>query len=164
MKNVEKYKYEIANYLSECVREDECGCDRCEYKSFCDKTRSMSINEIEEWLFAEVGEPVRLTQFEYDLIATNDQLPKREFDSFQTYKNMMKKGYFKGVYDTKMRLERILELAQIVHPDTSINIKTIMENMTFRNGFNQDGLLYVPFIDVKISLEKQFGDNYDEKV
>lgn len=60
---------------------------------------------------------IRLSQFEYDLIETNDQPHDRKFGAFKTYQHMIKKGHFKGVYDTEMTLEEILDNCEVVNEE-----------------------------------------------
>lgn len=66
------------------------------------------------WLLQECQEPVKLKQWEYDLIKTNDMSHGRPFISFAIYKHMLDKGYFKGVYDTNMSLKQILNNCEVI--------------------------------------------------
>lgn len=50
-----------------------------------------------KWLLEEVQEKIKLKQFEYDMIVTNDQPRLNKFKDFKTYQHMVEKGYFKGL-------------------------------------------------------------------
>lgn len=88
------YPYDVEN----CVEE---GC--CNYRKFID------------WLLEEHKEPIKLKQWEYDLIRTNDRPHEcNVFESFNTYRNMKAIGYFEGITDTSMTLKEILENCEVV--------------------------------------------------
>ena len=86
-----------------CIR-DRCTSILCED---CDK-------RVKEWLEEEHIETIKLKQWEYDLIETNNWPRCEQFDSFYTYKTMKLKGHFKGITDTSMTIKRILENCEIV--------------------------------------------------
>lgn len=68
-----------------------------------------------EWMLAEHKEPIKLKQWEYDLIRTNDRPHEcNVFESFNTYRNMKAIGYFEGITDTSMTLKEILENCEVV--------------------------------------------------
>lgn len=108
MKNVEKYSHKIAELLSiKCT--GESNCDECPYDEFCSQIGGSS-SQIEDWLFKEYEESIKLTQFEYDLIhaMVNNGGKKYEF-KYTICDNLKKeKGYFKGIQDTNMTLLKIL--------------------------------------------------------
>lgn len=108
MKNVEKHKHEIAELLSiKCT--GESNCEECPFDEFCDQIGGSS-SQIEDWLFKEYEEPIKLTQFEYDLIHTMANNGARIYRFKDTICDNMKKekGYFKGIEDTNMSLSNIL--------------------------------------------------------
>lgn len=63
-------------------------------------------------------EPIKLKQWEYDMLDTNDMPHSRRFNDFKTYKHMLAKGHFKGIKDTNMSLDDILSNC-IVIPDNN---------------------------------------------
>lgn len=68
-----------------------------------------------KWLLEEVKEKVKLTQFEYDLIVTNDHPSVRKFNDFKTYQHMIAKGHFKGLkgnYDKSLKW--IIENCEVI--------------------------------------------------
>lgn len=68
-----------------------------------------------DWLLEEHKEPIKLKQWEYDLIRTNDRPHEcNVFESFNTYRNMKAIGYFEGITDTSMTLKEILENCEVV--------------------------------------------------
>lgn len=81
-------------------------CDDCEFDT--DKEACIKA------LLEEHKEPIKLKQWEYDLIRTNDMSHDREFRSFNTYQNMKVIGYFKGITDTSMTLKEILNNCEVV--------------------------------------------------
>lgn len=119
MKNFEMYKDKILE-ASKSDTNIDCRLNkirkgRCKCYNNCQKCRIESY----EWLYEDVE--IKLYQWEYDLIETNDQNHKYPFNSFKTYKYMKERGYFKGVYDDNMSLEDILKSSKIVesYEDTS---------------------------------------------
>lgn len=112
MKNFEMYKDKILEATKsdtniDCklnkIRKGICvGCSDCK----------KCIMESYEWLYEDVE--IKLHQWEYDLIETNDKNHKYPFNSFKTYKYMKERGHFKGVYDDNMSLEDILKSSKIV--------------------------------------------------
>lgn len=80
-----------------------------------DKMRSSIIEDpYNNWILQEHKEPIKLKQWEYDLIETNDMPHNRPFITFATYKHMLDKGHFKGVYDTNMSLYQILNNCEVI--------------------------------------------------
>lgn len=56
---------------------------------------------------------IKLSQFEYDLLRTNDQLHDRKLNSFATYKNMKELGYFKNV-DFELTIKQVLDDCKVL--------------------------------------------------
>lgn len=120
MNNLEYYiskgLINIGNALCGCAhiikyggRCNDKGCDECEFNKdidLCVKT-----------LLEEHKEPIKLKQWEYDLIETNDKPHDYRFEDFKTYQHMLGKGHFKGVVDTSMTLQEILDNCEIVADD-----------------------------------------------
>lgn len=113
MTNLEFYKDLI---LKKAEKSSSLICSICQIKNkkceFC-IDGCPSNKELFNWLCEEQKEPIKLKQWEYDLIETNDQPHNRCFNSFMTYRNMKDKGYFKGVCDTNMTLAEILENCEV---------------------------------------------------
>ena len=114
MTNLEFYKDELMKM--------RLSADRFAYElsDFIDEHKGNvnTVCDCIEWLCKEYKEPIKLKQWEYDLIETNDQPHNRYFNSFMTYRNMKDKGYFKGVYDTNMTLAEILENCEVEDVDS----------------------------------------------
>lgn len=86
-------------------------CSKCEFNNdidLCIKT-----------LLEEHREPIKikLAQWEYDLIETNDKSRDYRFEDFKTYQYMLDKGHFKGVYDKTMTLKEILDNCEVIEDD-----------------------------------------------
>lgn len=108
MKNVERYSHKIAELLSiKCT--GESNCDECPFDEFCDQIGGSS-SQIEDWLFEEYQESIKLTQFEYDLIHAMVHTGGGRYEFKYSVCDTMKKekGYFKGIEDTNMALANIL--------------------------------------------------------
>ena len=115
MTNLEKMKDEMdtrycicfishmIKYKTDCITKK---CKDCEFYN--------NIDNCIDVLLSEYKEPVKLKEWEYDIIRTNDMSHNREFWSFSTYRNMKSAGYFKGVHNVKMTLKEILENCEIV--------------------------------------------------
>lgn len=58
-------------------------------------------------------DPIKLSQFEYDLLRTNDQSHDRKLSSFATYKNMKELGYFKNV-DFELTIKQVLDDCKVL--------------------------------------------------
>lgn len=115
MTNLEYYKDEIKeeflkhHYLGDVVYRVASNNGYKFYRNSED-----DINLI-DWLLEEHKEPIKLKQWEYDLIRTNDRPHEcNVFESFNTYRNMKAIGYFEGITDTSMTLKEILENCEVV--------------------------------------------------
>lgn len=88
----------------------ECGCDDC---TECQK-------QFFEWLNEEYKEPIKLTQFEYDLLIAyascpyddEDEMKDMKLSSSYIIEEMKKEGYFKNV-DLEMTLIEVLENCEV---------------------------------------------------
>lgn len=67
-----------------------------------------------DWLLEEYKEPIKLKQWEYDMIESNNMSHANVFDAFYTYRAMKGRGYFKGIKDTSMTLKEILDNCEVV--------------------------------------------------
>lgn len=65
------------------------------------------------WLLEEHKEPIKLTKFEYDLLMS--YINKGYFfKNYSELKEMRYKGYFKGITDTSMKIQYILNNCEVV--------------------------------------------------
>lgn len=65
------------------------------------------------WLLEEHKEPIKLTKFEYDLLMS--YINKGYFfRNYSELKEMRNKGYFKGITDTSMKIQYILNNCEVV--------------------------------------------------
>lgn len=82
------------------------------WKNF-DKAKDNIVSML-DWYAQPYKEPKNKgTQFEYDLLKTNDQDHNRTVGSFNTYLNMRNLGYFKGVNFDKS-IKEVLENWEMV--------------------------------------------------
>ena len=68
------------------------------------------VSKVKEWLLAEYNPKIKLTQFEYDLLAqikTKNFKTRAKFCDYGYLVNMKERGYFKNV-DIQMEIEDIL--------------------------------------------------------
>lgn len=116
--NYEHYREKIENYKCDIYAYKQCYVlkeligSNCAGK-ICGEDCFM---ECIKWLnspYRATKPKIKLTQFEYDLIKTNNQPHTRTFNSFDTYRNMKEKGYFKDV-NVEMTLEEILNSCEVV--------------------------------------------------
>lgn len=70
-----------------------------------------------DWLFQEYKEPIKLKQWEYDLIKIHTDPLRACFCNFGTLVKLHNKGYFKGIKDTSMSIQYILNNCIIVSDD-----------------------------------------------
>ena len=83
-----------------------CGVRSCNYCEFND------IEKCFDYLMQEHKEPIKLTKFEYDLLMS--YINKGYFfKNFSELKEMRNKGYFKGITDTSMTIEEILNNCEV---------------------------------------------------
>lgn len=121
MKNFEKFKKEIADLLVNSGCTKEIDCKECENGKMCDLIKD-NPDILEKWFFEEYKEPIKLTQFEYDLLIVHISCPYDDEDEMKDTKlssssyiieGMKKEGYFKNV-DLEMTLKEVLENCEVV--------------------------------------------------
>ena len=134
MKNIEKYCDELLNlkgntncYFTEQIMKEECGG-----KKSCDECRKALI----KWLNEEYKEPIKLTQFEYDMLLItkeyNRTLGKLRNNIY--FEKLQEKGYFKNV-DLNMTAEEVLERCEVIEEEhkkpvtISADEKVILRNL-----------------------------------
>lgn len=73
-------------------------------------------DEFEDWLLSEHKDPIKLTQFEYDLLDSyvSDDNGRYCFCDVKTFSFLKEKGYFEGVTDANMTLEEILDNCEVI--------------------------------------------------
>ena len=122
MTNLERYKDEfvymlndvayqppLCNYFEKIWTYSDCSCcpfytkDEavCDYQKFVD------------WLLEEHKEPIKLTKFEYDLLMSYIN-KGYYFKNYSELKEMRNKGYFKGITDTSMKIQYILNNCEVI--------------------------------------------------
>lgn len=115
MTNFEYYKDAILKELSN-GHAFECSICRIkhrikEYNTCdgikCDKT------ELFNWGLEEHKEPIKLTKFEYDLLMSYIN-KGYYFKNYSELKEMRSKGYFKGITDTSMKIQYILNNCEVI--------------------------------------------------
>lgn len=71
-----------------------------------------------DFLLAEHKEPIKLKQWEYDLIEIcykcNAYLETDTLKSYIFFESLKEKGYFKGITDTSMTIKEILENCEVI--------------------------------------------------
>lgn len=74
----------------------------------------VNLNDMLKWYSSPYEKPkYKLTQFEYDLLRTNDMSHDRKVGSFATYVNIKKVGYFKDI-DFDLTIKDVLENCEVV--------------------------------------------------
>lgn len=72
----------------------DINCQECLFKNEnCREARKKWANSE----YIEPKPPIKLTQFEYDLLRTNEQSHDKKIRDFKTYLNMKEVGHYKGV-------------------------------------------------------------------
>lgn len=69
-----------------------------------------------DWLSEEYKEPIKLKQWEKDLISLFDKGYSKDysFSLFLSLNGLKEKGYFKGITDTSMKIEDILKNCEVI--------------------------------------------------
>ena len=98
------YIAHICKYGTECENNE---CLKCEFYK--------DINLCVKTLLEEHKEPIKLKQWEYDLLkAVIENYGRYHFSYHKDLCQMKNKGYFKGIYDTSMTLQKILDNCEVV--------------------------------------------------
>lgn len=88
---------------------ERCGCIGCQFRNI--------MNAI-DYLLQEHKEPIKLKQWEYDLIEIcykcNAYLETDTLKSYIFFESLKEKGYFKGITDTSMTIKEILENCEVI--------------------------------------------------
>lgn len=86
--------------------DEKSGC----YGIKCEKAKMLY------WMLGEHEEPIKLKQYEYDLIKAFDA-DDYTFEYFDPLKEFKKIGYFSGIKDISMKIKDILDNCIIVADD-----------------------------------------------
>ena len=115
MKTFEKYIKEISKILANSHCDNAYLCNICNVRNVCEKLGSLDEKEIHKFLLSEYKEPIKLTQFEYDMLSTTSKyhLWLGELKNGLYYIKMKEKGYFKNV-DLSMTAKEVLENCEVV--------------------------------------------------
>lgn len=107
MLNEVAYQPPVCNYFEKIWTYSDCSC--C---PFCTKDNTgCDYQKFVSWLLEEHKEPIKLKQWEKDLLET---LQCEEFCCHELLLEMRYKGYFKGITDTSMKIEDILKNCEVV--------------------------------------------------
>lgn len=123
MTNLEFYKDEFIymlnkNKITLCsffeVLNNYDDCDTCPYGfESCEKEGWCNYRKFIDWLLEEHKEPIKLKQWEKDLLEETCYIDERfEESSFLT--GMRKRGHFENVKDISMKIIEILENCEVV--------------------------------------------------
>lgn len=76
------------------------------------------VGDLIDFLLAEHKEPIKLKQWEYDLIEIcykcNSYLETDTLKSYIFFESLKEKGYFKGITDTSMTIKEILKNCEVI--------------------------------------------------
>lgn len=114
MTNLEANKDEIKKLIKKGER---FGCAICKAKNkyckqCCGDDGDDILCNVVDWLLEEHKEPIKLKQWEYDLIEHYAVI--KRFDGVDMLIVMRSKGYFKGVKDTSMSIQYILNNCEVI--------------------------------------------------
>ena len=93
------------------------------YKYTCDGKNCYDchlnkVGDLIDLLLKEHKEPIKLKQWEYDLIEicykSNAYLETDTLKSYIFFESLKEKGYFKGITDTSMKIEDILKNCEVI--------------------------------------------------
>lgn len=73
----------------------------------------INAEEAIDWFLSEHVTPIRLKQWEKDLLEISDYQETR-FDFYTGLSKMKKRGYFEGITNTNMGIKEILENCEVV--------------------------------------------------
>lgn len=115
MTNLEFYKDEINCF----IKEKSFGSVSCAIKYGFEEFAIKYIEnyknrpcEFVDWLLSEHKEPIKLKQWEKDLLVCCLDTDLK-FDYYKHFRDMKKKGYYRGITDTSMTINKILENCEV---------------------------------------------------
>ena len=104
---IEKFKNIDAGKYVECVL-----CEVREKTYDCRKPCYQCIEDSFDWLLEEYREPIKLKQWEYDLLDIYSR-PNSKFKQHELFLQLSAKGHFEGVIDTSMEIKEILDNCEV---------------------------------------------------
>ena len=114
--NFEHFKEEITNLdFSFAVRNgkvvpcEDCPCKECYFKRDTCGCNKFKI----KWLYEQCEKKYKLSQFEFDLLRTNNASYHNKLKDFATYENLREIGYFKDI-DFNLTVNEILNNCEVV--------------------------------------------------
>lgn len=121
MTNLEANKDEIKKLIK---KGEHFGCAICKAKNkhctqCCGDDGDDILCNVVDWLLEEYKEPIKLKQWEKDLVSLYDEDDEGysidyNFNSFLALIRLKEKGYFKGITDTSMKIGYILENCEVI--------------------------------------------------
>ena len=117
MTNLEFYKDEIIekNKSTDAGRYFECVLCEVRKKIYdCRKPCYQCLEESVDWLLEEHKEPIKLKQWEYDLLFIYSYDSTAKFEDSSVLSKMKENGHFKSITDTSMALEEIVNNCEVV--------------------------------------------------
>lgn len=119
MTNLEADKERIKSCMPFCMIAHICRYgEKCEqkHKSCLDCEFDEDIHECIEEVLSGHKEPIKLKQWEKDLISLFDERYSKNysFSLFLSLNGLKEKGYFKGIIDTSMEIEYILKNCEVI--------------------------------------------------
>lgn len=105
-------EFNVSNFSRICVsvyklKNKGKGCDGIS----CNCCECNDIEKCIDYILAEHKEPIKLKQWEYDLMCG---LGRSKFCNWYYLCYMKEKGYFKGITDTSMKIEDILKNCEVI--------------------------------------------------
>lgn len=117
MTNLEYYKDEINGLIKELNQGSVCCAIKDVFEVFSKRHLSNYANRPDkfvDWLLSEHKEPIKLKKWEHDLIKIDFSLFKDHyFKASIICMELKKAGYFKGIKDTNMIVEEILNNCEV---------------------------------------------------
>ncbi len=119
MTNLEYYKDEINELIEEYGLGQVQKKIRYAFEVFSEKhidNYPSRADKFVDWLLQEHKEPIKLKQWEKDLISQYSEGYSIDyrFSSFLSLIGLKEKGYFKGITDTSMEIEDILKKCEVI--------------------------------------------------
>src|SRR5699024_6792167 len=107
---------EISTILANSHCDNAHLCNICNVRNVCKKLGSLDEKEMQEFLLSDYKEPIKLTQFEYDLLINcKETTGYNENDIIENYwiiRGMKQKGYFKNI-ELSMNFKEVLENCEV---------------------------------------------------
>lgn len=118
MTNLEANKDEIKKLIK---KGEHFGCAICKAKNkhctqCCGDDGDGILCNVVDWLLEEYKEPIKLKQWEYDvlnILTDGGHTGNWKFNDLICY-SLKNKGHFKGITDTSMKIEDILKNCEVI--------------------------------------------------